>query len=233
MIRKPSEQQTGVQVFLRGQAWFSQLSVPLAKVVEETVQAQSRKAADPVYLEGDPATHWVGVMNGLLKMCSSSPSGKMTTIAIVSQNDWIGEASLITLRRRRFNLVAVRDSHVALVPRTTFATLYNESIPFNHFLFEQVTRRMGRMAKALSNDRLLSREGRVALCLGSLLRGESAVDAHRVALTQTEIGELTGFSRQHVAQALHHLESLNLIAVRRREISIIDPARLESFALNH
>ena len=108
-----------------------------------------------VLRKGEPAAHWIGVLDGLLKLSNVSPEGKMVTIAGIPAGGWFGEGSLLKDEPRQYDVVALRDSLVALMPRATFSWLLDQSIPFNRFLLVQLNERLGQFIATVECDRML------------------------------------------------------------------------------
>src|SRR5262245_47938363 len=77
--------------------------------------------------EGDPANVWLGVIDGLVKAESVSDNGKSVTFATFPRNSWFGEGSLLKREARKYDVVALRESHVALMPEVTFFCLLDTS----------------------------------------------------------------------------------------------------------
>src|SRR5438093_3628714 len=111
--------------------WASQLSPELRRrVLAETV---SRKISLGSYVcrKGEPAKHWIGVLEGLVKVASVSPEGKPVSFICVPAGGWFGEGALLKNERRLYDAVALRPSVVAYMPRAPFMLLAKSSRPFN------------------------------------------------------------------------------------------------------
>jgi CRP/FNR family transcriptional regulator, cyclic AMP receptor protein len=208
--------------FLRHCAWFCGLTPTLAKLVERTAIQRDVAAGAPVYQTGDPPKHWFGVMEGLLALAATSPKGKMTAVAAFFQGGWVGEASLLDGKRRRFDLLALRAASVACVPRATFLALYESSMSFNHFLVDKLARGMGQMQLSVATDRLLNHEKRLAMWLSRLVAGDTSSGVASLNMSQEEIGYLAGLSRQQTNVALKDLEARGLVAVHHGGICVLN-----------
>ena len=82
----------------------------------------------------EDVTSWIGVVDGLVKMSNLSPEGKRTTLTGVPTGGWFGEGSLRKNAPRRDDILALRDSRIACMPRVTFNRLFSTNIGFNRFL---------------------------------------------------------------------------------------------------
>lgn len=180
--------------------------------------------------KGDPANVWVGVIDGLVKLVSLSPCGKSVTFAAAPAGSWFGEGSVLKREARKYDVVALRESRVALMPEATFFWLLDTSIPFNRFILMQLNERLGQFMAAFEHDRLLQPEARVAralanMCHPLLYPGH----ARSIELSQDEVSHLIGASRQRVSQALKVLEKAGLIRVSYRMIEVLDFDGLRGF----
>jgi len=136
-----------LETHLRDTEWMGCLGPELAAYVQAQAIERHVPAGSFVYSRGMEPEFWIGVIEGLLLMCRNSQAGRTTAVASVHCGDWIGEASLLFLKQRQFDLVAVRASRLACIPRATFRHLYETSIPFNHYLVLKLGKRVGQFAR--------------------------------------------------------------------------------------
>jgi CRP-like cAMP-binding protein len=180
--------------------------------------------------KGDAANVWIGVVDGLVKLVSVSPGGRSVTFAAVPAGSWFGEGSVLKREARKYDVVALRESRVALMPEATFFWLLDTSIPFNRFIMNQLNERLGQFMAAFEHDRLLSPGARVARALANMCHPLLYPGHERcIELSQDEIGQLVGASRQTVSQALQVLEKAGLIKSDYRMLTVVDLEGLRRF----
>lgn len=180
--------------------------------------------------KGDSVEHWFGVIDGLVKVSSVSVDGKSVTFIGVPPGGWFGEGSLLKDEPRRYDGIALRDSRIGCMPRTTFQWLLDTSIPFNRYLLEQLNERLGQFVATVEFDRLLGPDARVARCIAQLFNPVLYPGGGpELKISQAEIGYLTGLSRQRANQALRLLEAAGLIRVGYGGITVLDLPGLGSF----
>lgn len=164
-------------------------------------------------------------------MTNLSADGKPTTFTGVPSGGWFGEGSLLKDEPRRYDIVALRDSRIAYMPRTTFMWLLDSSIEFNRFLLLQLNERLGQFIAMVEHDRLLGPDARVARVLAAMfnpyLYPGSGPELH---ISQEEIGYLAGLSRQRVNQALKLLEREGLLRIEYGGVTILELDRLRGFS---
>ncbi len=219
-----------LQELLRASVWTRSLTPrQVARVAAET-QVRDLPVGVPVCRKGEAVEHWIGLIDGLVKMTSVTPEGKTTTFTGLTSGGWFGEGSLLKDRTRKYDVVTLRESRVAYMPRATFEWLLDSDIGFNRFLLMQLNERLAQFIAMVEHERLLEPDARVARSLASLYNPVLYPDQERdVQLSQEEIGYLSGVSRQRVNQALQVLEKAGLVKVEYGRVRILDLEGLRSF----
>src|SRR3954467_6538985 len=108
---------------LRASIWTRTLTPEQMARVEGETAVRELPVGVPVCRKGEPVEHWIGVVDGLVKMTSVNPEGKTTTFTGVTSGGWFGEGSLLKDRTRKYDVVTLRESRVAHIPRATFEWL--------------------------------------------------------------------------------------------------------------
>jgi CRP/FNR family transcriptional regulator, cyclic AMP receptor protein len=227
----PGQRMGPMADMLRSSAWGRALEpAELDRVVNEAFERQV-PAGGFVARMGQPVEHWIGVVDGLLKMSVTSPDGKVSTLTGIGAGGWFGEGSLLKREPRRYDVVALRPSRVALISYASFERLRHTSLPFNHYLHHLMNARLSLFIGMLEYDRLLGTDARVARCIATLLNTDLYPQASAfVDLRQQEIGLLCGVSRQRANVALRTLQDCGLLRVESRGITVLDLDGLRSFA---
>ncbi len=204
-------------------AWSAELTAEEAERARRGMSERSYGKGAYLCHQGDRFDSWGGVISGLVKLSTMSATGKQVSLAGLAAGAWFGEGSLLKNEPRRYDLVALRDSRLMLMDLQTFNWLFEHSVGFNRFLVHQFNERLGQFIGQVENDRLLDATGRVARALASLFnpRVNPGVGT-QLAITQEEIGLLSGLSRQVTNQSLKVLENAKVLQVERGGIAIRD-----------
>lgn len=184
-----------------------------------------RTLAKGAYLfhAGDRFDAWSGVVTGLVKMSSVNRAGKTTTYTGVGSGGWFGEGSIIKDEKRRYDIMALRDTRIALMNNATFHWLFQNSAAFNRYLVKQINERLGLFIATVGNDRMLDSVGRVARSIAWIFNPVlSPHMSNSVEITQVEIGNLAGVSRQVANRSLRMLEEEGLLRVIGERIEIVN-----------
>ena len=170
--------------------------------------------------KGDRLDHWTGVLSGLVKISSIARNGKAMTFAGAADGGWFGEGSVLKDEPRKYDLVAIRDTRLAMMQRSTFMWLYENSTGFNRFLVRQLNERMGQFIATIEYDRILGPKARVARNLSWFFNKVLYPNAGpAIEISQEELGLLVGVSRQVVNRSLQELEEEGLVKLEHGRIT--------------
>jgi len=215
---------------LRASPWARTLAPPdLARVEAETV-TRVCASGSLVCRKGEAVEAWIGVVDGLVKMANVSPDGKPTSFVGVGSGGWFGEGSLLKDEPRRYDIVALRESTIAYMPKATFMWLLDTSMPFNRYLLTQLNERLGQFIGMVEHDRLLGPDARLARCLAGMFNPHLYPGVGPVLpISQEEIAQLAGLSRQRANQALQRLEQAGLLRIDYGSITVTNLPGLREF----
>src|SRR5689334_24185082 len=204
-------------------AWTRGLDPGLRARVEAETTTRTCPAGGWVCRKGERVEHWIGVVDGLVKMANVSSGGKPISLTGIASGGWFGEGSLLKDEPRRYDIVALRESAIAYMPRATFMRLLDTSLPFNRFLIVQLNERLGQFIGMVEHGRLMGPDARLARCLASMFNPHLYPGNRQgLPISQEEIAQLVGLSRQRANQALQRLEQAGLLRIDYGGITVID-----------
>ncbi len=220
-----------LESMLRESLWAQALTADeLDRVVVETRERRV-PAGGYAIRSGELAEHWIGVIDGLVKMSVSHADGRQSTFTGVTAGGWAGEGSLLKPGRWRYDGIGVRPTRLACMPRATFERLMSTSFAFNRFLLSHINARLSLFIGLVEYDRLLGPDARVARCLASLFDAALYPRASPyVQLSQEEIGLLAAVSRQRANESLHALERAGLLRVEFGGVTVLDLPGLRGYS---
>lgn len=179
---------------------------------------------------GDKLDQWTGVVDGLIKISAISREGKAMTFAGATNGGWFGEGSVLKDEPRKYDIVAIRDTRMAMMSRPTFMWLYENSRGFSRYLVRALNERMGQFLATIEHDRTLAPRARVARNLSWFFNKVLYPKAGpSIEISQEELGLLVGVSRQVVNRSLQELEEEGLIKVEHGRITPLDIPRLITY----
>jgi CRP/FNR family transcriptional regulator, cyclic AMP receptor protein len=215
---------------LAGIPWLATLDSTARARALADLRVVRAEPGEVVCRVGRPATYWLGLVDGLLKMSNDSASGLPMTFTGVPPGGWFGEGTVLKHEHYRYNIEALRSSLLAGITAETFDWLLDHSIGFNRFVMNQLNERLGQFIAAREIDRLTHPDEKVARNLAALFHPVLYPGVGTLLrITQQELGYLVGLSRQRVNQALRALQASGVIAIEYGGVRVLDLDALRAY----
>jgi CRP-like cAMP-binding protein len=217
--------------FLGTSSWFKVLSAEQQKRVVADSHERELENGGTACHRGAPADYWLGVMEGIVKVDTSSACGRAITFASVPAGAWFGEGAVLKDEPRQYSVVALKDSRIAYIPKDTFLWLLQHNPAFSRHVIDQLNARCGYYVGLVHNLRLHEAAARVAFCLAEMFHHQLYPSTDRtLGLSQEELGRLSGLSRQNTNRALRELADAGMIEMEYGAIHVNDLEGLRQFA---
>jgi CRP/FNR family cyclic AMP-dependent transcriptional regulator len=212
---------------LSGVAWLGGLPPGVREAISSAAYATRHAKGETVSHFGDLPRSWIGVAEGLLKVSRADTEGRGMMLTGVPRGRWIGEAAIVRGSARRYDIVAVRESRLVHIPVATVGRLLEESVAFSRVVLSNLNDRVSQSIEMIEIDRLDDPVARVARTLAAVFH--SLPDPQVVPLSQSELGELVGLSRQTVGAALKQLAGEGLVAAGPGRLVLKHVGRLRGY----
>ncbi|HEY6567477.1 MAG TPA: Crp/Fnr family transcriptional regulator [Actinomycetota bacterium] len=205
---------------------FSELDAKtLAYLGERAVRREFEKGRS-IFYQGDQGDSLFVVAEGLVKVWVSSGDGSEMVMATLRRPDAFGEVSAVDGQGRSASATAMEDTVLVSLDRATLL----DSVHRNPAVADSLLRALGDLARRITEQAsdlvFLDLAGRVAKCLVHLAERDGHADGGatvlELPLTQTELAEMVGGSRQSVNQTLKAFQSRGFLELRGREVAILD-----------
>jgi CRP/FNR family cyclic AMP-dependent transcriptional regulator len=175
--------------------------------------------------EGDAATSVLLIVSGLVKLTKTAASGRQAVLELRGPGDPIGELGAIDKQPRSANVVAVGDVEVVVLPADRFDALVQTRSALAHRLLVTV---VGRLREASARQLELGTVdvvARVCRRLAELAALGTSIDGGvlvRAEVSQQDLADWAGISRDGVVRALHELRTRGWLETGRRRLMIRD-----------
>lgn len=164
------------------------------------------------------------ILEGTVKIYVSQEDGREVILAFLGPGDTVGEMSLMDSAGRSANVMTTERSRLLWMDRATFQSCLREMSPLANNLIRLLANRLrfaNEQIQALCTLDVPGRVARQILALadryGSPLPGEKTAGGSQVAiplrLTQSDLGEIVGASRERVNQVIVEFKQRNFISV--------------------
>lgn len=209
---------------------FSALDAEAALALRASMAEMRVQRGGIIFAEGEAGERMYVVLDGKVKLGHAAPDGRESLLAVLGPGEVFGELSLFDPGPRTATATAVTDTvvvglgHADLRPWLTGRPEVAES------LLQALAQRLRRTNEALADLVFSDVPGRVAKQLLDLADkfgqpGPDGVLVHH-DLTQEELAQLVGASRETVNKALADFTQRGWVEVDQRQVLLIDMERL-------
>jgi CRP-like cAMP-binding protein len=184
-----------------------------------------------LFSEGEPGNRLYVIAEGKIKLGASSSDGRETLLAILGPGEMFGELSLFDPGPRTATATALTDAELLGLGNTDLQPWLAGRPEVAVSLLGALARRLRRTNEAMADLVFSDVPGRVAKALLELASkfGEPNEDGsvHVVHdLTQEELAQLVGASRETVNKALADFQNRGWIRLEQRGVDLMDVERL-------
>ena len=183
-----------------------------------------------VFVEGEPGDTLYIITSGKVKIGRKSADGRESLITLMGPSNMFGELAIFDPGPRTSTVTAVTDVNAVMMSRSVLRNWITDRPEIAEQLLRVLARRLRRTNDTLSDLIFTDVPGRVAKQLLYLAQrfGKREGDALRVdhELTQEEIAQLVGSSRETVNKALSDFAQRGWIRVQGKSILIDNTERL-------
>jgi CRP/FNR family transcriptional regulator, cyclic AMP receptor protein len=185
---------------------------------------------DHVFDEGEQGDTLFIVLSGKVKIGRRAADGRENMLSVMGPSDMFGELSLFDPGPRTATAVVVTDARLASLAHSSLRPWIQDRPEIAEQLLRVLARRLRRTNDALADLIFTDVPGRVAKALLELAQrfGTPEGDGVRVHhdLTQEELAQLVGASRETVNKALADFASRGWMRVDSRAVTLLDRERL-------
>lgn len=219
-----------MQDHLRSAALFSALDDDAAAALRMSMVELKLARGDVLFSEGQPGDKLYVIESGKIKLGHAASDGRESIIAVLGAGEMLGELSLFDPGPRTATAVAVTPTKVLSLGHDALLPWLVGRPDLAVALLAALARRLRRTNEALADLVFSDVPGRVAkalLDLGSKF-GEPTTEGLLVRheLTQEELAQLVGASRETVNKALADFSQRGWVRIEQRSVTLLDVERL-------
>lgn len=183
-----------------------------------------------VFHEGEQGDSLYIVLTGKVKVGRRAADGRENLLSVMGPSDMFGELSLFDPGPRTATATVIAEGRLARLQHTALRPWITDRPEIAEQLLRVLARRLRRTNDALADLIFTDVPGRVAKALLGLAErfGSPEADGTRVHhdLTQEELAQLVGASRETVNKALADFAGRGWLRVDSRAVTILDEERL-------
>jgi CRP/FNR family cyclic AMP-dependent transcriptional regulator len=215
---------------LRRAPLFDALDDDSAAALQAGVTIVELVRGDRVFEEGASGNQLYVVLDGKIKLTRAAADGRENLLSVLGPGEMFGELSLFDPRPRTASAVAVTDSHLGALAHEDLRSWLTGRPDVALHLLQALAQRLRRANDVMADLVFTDVPGRVAKALLDLADrfGEARDGGLQVNhdLTQEELAQLVGASRETVNKALADFAARGWLQLSAKSVLLIEPERL-------
>jgi len=213
---------------------FEALDEEATKALRAGVIEVQLGRGEHLFEEGDAGDRLYVVLDGKIKLTRAAADGRENLTSVLGPGEMFGELSLFDPRPRTMGAVAVTDARLAALAHDELRGWLAGRPDVAMHLLRALVQRLRRTNDVLSDLVFTDVPGRVAKALLDLAQrfGTQEEGGLQVNhdLTQEELAQLVGASRETVNKALADFVARGWIQLHPKSVLLIDPERMRKRA---
>jgi CRP/FNR family cyclic AMP-dependent transcriptional regulator len=215
---------------LRNHYLFGKLGPKHIDRLASCIVGKSVTRATAIFAKGDPGSSLFAISKGAVKITAPSVDGHDAMFNLIGKGDIFGEIALLDGRPRTADAIAIADCDLFVIERRDFLPLVREEPEIALKLIEILCARLRQTTEQTENLMFLPLAGRLAKALLRLSDSEGGAGERRVAITQKDLGNIIGMSRESTNRQLRIWEQRKWVRLERGGIVIVSAKALERIA---
>ena len=211
---------------------FSELSRSELERISRVAVPRSFPSWVRVFHEGDRSDACYLVRSGDLRVTREHSDGRAIALATLGPGDIFGELAMFDGEARSASVETLSDSELLALPASDFRRLLADHPEIAVKMVGALTKRLRATNERVSRQSFQTVPSRVAGVLTQLIAEEAVPDGRSgvtIRMTQADLAQLAGTSRESVSRFLATLERAGVVSVGRGRVTVVEPRRLSAY----
>jgi CRP-like cAMP-binding protein len=213
---------------------FSGLSPDELAGLARLAKIKVYKPRQMIVEKGDPANDFFVLLRGRAKVTTQGSDGADTAINVMGAGEVFGEVGVLDGQARSATVTTLEECEIAVVDKAGFYDLLASSPQIATKLLAVLAGRIRELTMRVEDRAFLDVPSRLAKQLLWLARNHGAKTGSRIRielkLSQQEVGDLIGATRESVNKHLREWTRAGLIKHERNHLDILDLDALRAIA---
>lgn len=184
-----------------------------------------------IFAKDDPGIGLIGVIYGSVKISVMAADSRETVLSIINSGEVFGEMALLDGRPRSADATAMTDCELISIDRSVFISILRGDPDVALKIIEILCTRLRRSSEQLQDVMYLNAPARLAKTLLQLaVKTDAPGPARKVKITQQEISEIIGLSREMTNKQLRLWQRSRWVKLERGGVVLLQPGQLEKVA---
>ncbi|WP_439374804.1 Crp/Fnr family transcriptional regulator [Bradyrhizobium sp. DASA03120] len=184
-----------------------------------------------LFAKDDPGNSLYAVISGTVKISVSSPDGRNAILNLVGPGELFGEMSVLDGQPRSADATANTNCEIFVIDRRDFLPFMRSQPTLAAKFIELLCTRLRWTSDQVEQVILHDLPGRLASALLGLVgKRKSAPESHTIPITQQEISEMVGMTRESINKQLRAWALRKWVRLEHGAIVVLDAVALRELA---
>jgi len=198
------------------------------------IQRRDYDKGEIIFHEGDVGTALFIIRRGMVLIRLSHEDGKEVVLGMLGRGEVFGELALLDGDPRSADAVAREDCQLLVLSREDFLRFVTQKPQITMNLLSGLARLVRHVTQLVHDTSFLDVRARLARVLLDLAESQGQEGPHGVSLTarltQAELANLVGVTRESVNKWLRFYEKQGLLRNEKGKLTLTNPERLREDA---
>jgi len=191
----------------------------------------SLKRGATIVSKGDPGNSLIAVISGTVKISISSPDGRSAILNLIGPGEIFGEVAVLDGLARTADATANTNCEIYVIDRRDFLPFVRSQPALAMKFIELLCTRLRWTSDQVEEVILQDLPGRLASALLRLTEKHKLAQGGRtIAITQQEISEMVGMTRESINKQLRAWATRNLVRLEHGAIVVLNAGMLRALA---
>jgi CRP/FNR family transcriptional regulator, cyclic AMP receptor protein len=215
---------------LRDHPFFHGLESSAIDQLFRYAKTRKFKRGATILSKGDPGDALFAVASGTVKMSISSVAGRSVILNVIGPGEIFGEIAMLDGLARTTDAVANTNCELLAIDRRDFIPFVATHPVLSMKFIELLCARLRQSSGQIEQIILQTLPGRIASTLIRLDKNRQDSAAHLIAITQQEIAEMVGTTRESINKQLRVWATNKWVRLEHGAIIVLDRRSLEVLA---
>lgn len=211
---------------------FADLTEEQLDIFKDAVTTSVYNKKDVIFVEGGPCPGFYVVKSGRVKLIKTSRDGKEQIIKILQPGELLGMETFYNGKRYGNTAMAMDDSELCFIEKNAFFRIIGEHPSIAKKIIIALSKELDHAYSKIGSMGLMNAREKMAHLLYTLSKeygiSENGKIRLNLSLSRLEIAELLGITQETAIRLLKSFKDDGIIEIKRKEIIIKSPAKLEA-----
>jgi len=231
--RLPPDEAEDKLALLREHSLLGQLPPVVLEHLGSYMRRRSLPRGTAIFAKGDPGTGLMGVLAGTVKISVPCADGRDIVLNVIHEGEIFGEIALLDGRPHTADASAMTECKLMVIEGRDFIPFLSSHPEFMMKIIKILCARLRRTSEQVQEVTFLNLSTRLAKALLRLTdEAQTPTSTRKVTITQREIGQIIGRSREGTNRQLRAWAKDGLIGLERGAITVLQRDKLAEVARN-